>query len=91
MISWRNMSEIIFIDVFICDADCGAGIITLAEGENATITSPNFDNGGPYPTGKKCVWLVKVGGTFVGLSYHVYICEKLSFTKLRIKFQKLLR
>ncbi|XP_055996867.1 MAM and LDL-receptor class A domain-containing protein 1-like isoform X2 [Ostrea edulis] len=42
------------------DAECGPGIITLAEGETKTITSPNFNNGGPYPTGKKCVWLVKV-------------------------------
>ncbi|XP_048730018.1 blastula protease 10-like [Ostrea edulis] len=41
---------------------CGPGIITLAEGETKTITSPNFNNGGPYPTGKKCVWLVKVSG-----------------------------
>ncbi|XP_065942368.1 MAM and LDL-receptor class A domain-containing protein 1 isoform X2 [Magallana gigas] len=41
------------------DPECGPGIIDLADGESRTITSPNFDNGGPYPTGKKCVWLVK--------------------------------
>ncbi|XP_052711506.1 MAM and LDL-receptor class A domain-containing protein 1-like isoform X2 [Crassostrea angulata] len=42
------------------DPECGTGIIDLADGESRTITSPNFSNGGPYPTGKECVWLVKV-------------------------------
>jgi hypothetical protein len=46
----------------ICVAECGPGIISLAAAESKTITSPNFDKGGPYPTGKKCVWLVKVSG-----------------------------
>ncbi|XP_052711416.1 MAM and LDL-receptor class A domain-containing protein 1-like isoform X1 [Crassostrea angulata] len=50
-------------------AECGPGIITLADGESRTITSPNFNNGGPYPTGKECVWLVKVmPGKFVEMT-----------------------
>ena len=39
---------------------CGQGVIDLGDGESRDITSPNFDFGGPYPTGKKCVWLIKV-------------------------------
>ena len=39
---------------------CGPGILNLADGESRNITSPNFNNGGPYPTGKTCVWLIKV-------------------------------
>lgn len=51
------------------DPECGPGIIDLADGESRTITSPNFNNGGPYPTGKKCVWLVKVNaGKFVEMT-----------------------
>ncbi|XP_061183018.1 MAM and LDL-receptor class A domain-containing protein 1-like [Saccostrea echinata] len=42
----------------VTDPACG-GIVNLAEGETQTITTPNFNNGGPYPTGKNCVWLVK--------------------------------
>ncbi|XP_062573333.1 protein SpAN-like, partial [Saccostrea cucullata] len=41
------------------DPECGPGLITLADGETKTITTPNFNTGGPYPTGKRCVWLVK--------------------------------
>ncbi|XP_061182910.1 MAM and LDL-receptor class A domain-containing protein 1-like [Saccostrea echinata] len=40
------------------DPVCG-GIVNVANGETKTITTPDFNNGGPYPTGKKCVWLVK--------------------------------
>ncbi|XP_052711456.1 MAM and LDL-receptor class A domain-containing protein 1-like isoform X3 [Crassostrea angulata] len=51
------------------DPECGPGIIDLADGESRTITSPNFNNGGPYPTGKECVWLVKVmPGKFVKMT-----------------------
>ncbi|XP_055997984.1 MAM and LDL-receptor class A domain-containing protein 1-like [Ostrea edulis] len=47
-------------ETVITDAECGPGIITLTEEENRTLTSPNFNDGGPYPTGKNCVWLIKV-------------------------------
>nr|XP_034302445.1 blastula protease 10-like isoform X2 [Crassostrea gigas] len=51
------------------DPGCGPGVIDLSDGESMTITSPNFNNGGPYPTGKKCVWLVKVNaGRFVEMT-----------------------
>ena len=39
---------------------CGQGIIDLGDDESRNITSPYFYKWGMYPTGKNCVWLVKV-------------------------------
>nr|XP_022288523.1 MAM and LDL-receptor class A domain-containing protein 1-like [Crassostrea virginica] len=56
-------------ETVVTDPVCGPGILNLADGESRNITSPNFNNGGPYPTGKTCVWLIKVPtGKFVQMT-----------------------